>query len=316
MTHAVVTGGSGFIGTNLCFSLLRRGYTVTALDNLITSSEKNIRALSEFPMFRFIRHDITMPLPSVFAKSQKKKKEIYHLACPTGVPNIKRFGEEMLMSCSIGTRNVLELARTHGARLLFTSSSEVYGDPLVSPQREEYTGNVDTLGYRSPYEEGKRFSESLVAEYVKKYRIHAVIVRVFNTYGPYMDKGDDRVIPQFILRAKAGKPLAVHGDGSQTRTFCYVDDLVAGLELVIKKGKKGSVYNLGSDKRTAIRDLAQRVIDETKSPSSIRYTKRPAHDHASRLPDLTKIRKLGWHPQTTLRVGIRKTIRWGEEADK
>ena len=304
----LVTGAAGFIGSNLCKRLLEAGHHVLGMDNFITSDASNLVDLKRFKKFTFIKHDITKPLPRKVQSSKFKVQSIYHLACPTGVPNLGPLAEEMLLACSAGTRNMLELALTRKAKFLLTSSSEVYGDPQVSPQTEEYTGNVSPTGIRSPYEEGKRFAESLVATYVRKYKLGACIVRVFNTYGPGMAKSDSRVIPRFLQQAINGKPLTIHGTGNQTRTFCYVDDLVDGLTLVMKKGKPGEVYNLGGDREYTIADVAKLIIKTTDSKSELKRVDRPAHDHQRRQPGLAKIRKLGWQQEVTLARGLQLTI--------
>ncbi|OGD92373.1 hypothetical protein A2697_02705 [Candidatus Curtissbacteria bacterium RIFCSPHIGHO2_01_FULL_41_44] len=303
----LVTGGAGFIGTNLVRSLLEQGHEVIVLDNLITGHVKNVLPFIANPRFTFIEKDIINPFVS--AKNEiLTVDQIYHLACPTGVNNLGSLAEEMLLTCAIGTKNVLELAKVHKTRFLFTSSSEVYGDPEVSPQKEEYTGNVDPTGFRSPYEEGKRFAESLIISYVRKYNLDATIVRVFNTYGPQMSPKDTRVIPRLLRLALTKKPLTIHGKGLQRRTFCYVDDFVKGLILVMGKGKKGQVYNLGSESEFSIIELAQIILEMTKTKSTFKFTKRPAHDHQMRLPALEKIKKLGWRPKTSLKEGLKKTI--------
>lgn len=310
----LVTGGAGFIGTNLCLKLLKDGHEVIACDNFITGSKQNLDKLLKNARFSFYQLNICDQVFLARLSSFEKIDQIYHLACPTGVPNLGPLAEEMLLACSLGTRNILELAKTHKAKLLFTSSSEVYGDPQVFPQDESYTGNVDPVGWRSPYEEGKRFAESLIAMYVRKYKIDAKIVRVFNTYGSGMALEESRVIARFLKQALSGKPLSVHGKGLQKRTFCYVDDLVEGFILVMKKGKRGEVYNeveiynLGSDKEISIIKLAKLIIKLTSSKSSIEWMERPSHDHRARLPSLKKVKKLGWELQTPLEEGLRKTI--------
>ena len=306
----LVTGGAGFVGANLCKVLLDEGHEVVAVDNFITGSRKNISDLKSYPKFTFIKHDITKPWPKNFELRTSNFELIYHLACPTGVDNLIPMAEEMLLTCSVGTRNVLELARKTKAKILFTSSSEVYGDPQISPQKEDYTGNVDPVGIRSPYEEGKRLAESLTLMYVRKYNLDAKIVRVFNTYGPQMSNGDNRAIPIFLRQALGGKPITVHGKGLQARTFCYVDDLIEGLITVMEKGTRGQVYNLGDDKEIKIVDLAELIIKLSNPKSGLEFIKRPAHDHQNRLPNLEKIRKLGWSPKTNLKEGLVKTIQW------
>lgn len=304
--RVLITGGAGFIGSNLTQKLLKSGNVVVAIDNFITGRPENIRKYLDNPKFTFLKHDITRPL--TIDHKLLTINQIYHLACPTGVDNLGPLAQEMLLTCSTGTINILELAKKTGAKLLFTSSSEVYGDAQVFPQSESYTGNVNTTGQRSPYEEGKRFAESLIAAYVRKYNIDARIVRVFNTYGPAMSQSDTRVIPRFLKQALSGNPLTVKGRGVQKRTFCYVDDLVDGLILVMKKGKSGEVYNLGNDVETAIIDLAKLIIEKTRTKSKIKYVPRPAHDHQRRLPDLKKVKKLGWKPKTSLENGLKKTL--------
>lgn len=309
MKTVLVTGGAGFIGTNLCQKLLAAGNKVIAVDNFITSSGVNLKELKKHPNFIFIKHDITKSLPAKINQSQIK--EIFHLACPTGVPNLTTLGEEMLLTCSVGTRNVLELARQHKSKFLLTSSSEVYGDPEIFPQTESYTGNVLPTGIRSTYEEGKRFAESMVSLYVRKYKIDAKIVRIFNTYGPHMTLTDTRVIPNFINQLKNNKPLPVQGKGSQRRTFCYVDDMVNGFLTVIEKGNPGEAYNVGGDQEYTIKELAETIIALSANPKiKISYTPRPDHDHQARKPALVKIKKLGWKQQIKLKEGLRKTLDW------
>ena len=319
MKHILITGGAGFIGTNLCKKLLDEGCRVTVVDNLITSSGENLTELSKNPNFKFIKHDITKPKWKM-VNDKWKIDVIYHLACPTGVPNLTKLAEEMLLTCSIGTQNVLQLALKKKAKLVFTSSSEIYGNPEKFPQNENYTGNVNPIGIRSPYEEGKRFSESLISMYVKKYGLDASIARVFNTYGPLMSRDDSRVIPRFLNQASEGVPLTVEGKGKQTRTFCYVDDLVDGLLLLEKRGGKGEVYNIGSDKEISIKNLAKEILKLTKSrpkddqplaeKNIIKYIPRPSHDHNGRRPTLIKIKKLGWKQKTNLKEGLLKTVQF------
>lgn len=306
----LVTGGAGFIGSNLCRRMLKQGHEVISVDNFITSSKQNLIDLLNKSRFHFYQLDITQDNFVNRLSQVEKIDQIYHLACPTGVPNIGPLAEEMLLTSSLGTRHVLELAKHHKAKFLFTSSSEVYGDPQISPQTEKYTGNVDPLGWRSPYEEGKRFTESLILMYVQKYRINAKIVRVFNTYGPLMSDKDSRVIPKLLRQAMLGKSLTIHGRGLQRRTFLYIDDLTSGLILVMEKGRRGQVYNIGSDVEISIIELAQVILSLTKTKSKIKFIKRPSHDPNMRLPSLSKITKLGWHPKVGLKEGLKKTIKF------
>lgn len=308
MSNILVTGGGGFIGSNLCSYLLKQGNRVIAVDNFITSSSLNIKQLLTYQRFTFIKHDITKSFPKSIRHQISGIRYIYHLACPTGVSNLERLAEEMLLTCSIGTQNILELARENNAKVLFTSSSEIYGNPQEFPQHESYSGNVDPIGFRSPYEEGKRFSESLILMYVRKYAVDAKIVRVFNTYGPGSSVTETRVVPRFIRLALSQTPLIIEGKGSQTRTFCYVEDLVQGLIMVMKKGKTGDVYNLGGEKEIKIIDVAKLIIMLTESRSKIKFITRPKHDHDRRLPDLSKIKKLGWKQTISLQDGIKRTL--------
>ena len=304
----LVTGGAGFIGANLCQRLLEEGNEVVAVDNFITGSRRNVRGLRVFPKFTFIKHDITKPFSSNYKLRTTNYERIFHLACPTGVDNLVPLAEEMLLTCTVGTRNVLELARLTGAKVLFTSSSEVYGDPEVSPQKENYTGNVDPVGVRSPYEEGKRLAESLALMYVRKHNVDTKIVRVFNTYGLGMSTKDSRVIPALLFRALNNQPLTIYGDGLQRRTFCYIDDLVKGLLQVIEKGNNGQVYNIGNNTEISILDLAEVILKITGSRSRFQFLPRPSHDHQRRLPSLEKIQRLGWYPETDLHDGLKKTL--------
>jgi nucleoside-diphosphate-sugar epimerase len=240
----------------------------------------------------------------------KKIDVIFHLACPTGVDNLERLGEEMLFTSAIGTKNVMELAKITKSKVVFTSSSESYGNPEVFPQRETYEGKVSPTGYRSTYEEGKRFAESVSMFYFRKFKVDVRIARVFNTYGPGMNRSDARVMPRFMNQCMNNNDLTIEGKGLQTRTLCFVDDLVAGLLVLANKGKSGEVYNLGNDNETKIIDLAKMVIKITGKKIKIKYIERPDHDHDRRLPDLSKIRKLGWSPKIDLEEGIRRTVEW------
>jgi len=308
MNRIVVTGGAGFIGSNLVRHLLENGDKVIVIDNLITSDGSNLKQFANNPSFKFLKHDITLPFPKTVNGQLSNVNCIYHLACPTGVPNLVRFAQEMLASCSIGTLNVLELSKKNHAKLVFTSSSEVYGDPKVFPQTENYTGNVDSTGIRSPYEEGKRFSESLIASYVRKNNLDAKIVRLFNVYGPGTSPSETRVISAFLRNAKKDKSLPVAGDGLQTRTFCYVDDLISALLIINERGKSGEVYNAGGDQEISILELAKLALFVTGSKSKIKLVERPNHDHQGRRPDLSKLKSLGWTQTVGIYEGLRLTI--------
>lgn len=308
MKAAIVTGGAGFIGQNLCRELLSKDIKVIAIDNFITSNSKAVNELKKNKNFTFIKHDITKKLPKYL--ENKNIDVIFHLACPTGVDNLLRLGAEMLFTSGIGTKNVMELARKTKSKVVFTSSSEAYGNPEVFPQAEDYEGKVSPTGYRSTYEEGKRFGESVLMFYVRRFDVDARIARVFNTYGPGMSKSDARVMPRFMNQCMNGLDLTVEGKGTQTRTLCFVDDLVAGLITIANKGKKGEVYNLGNDNETKIIDLAKMVIKITGKNLKIKYIERPNHDHDRRLPSLAKMKKLGWSPKVNLEDGIRRTAQW------
>lgn len=307
MASILVTGGAGFIGSNLCRALLAEGHIVHAVDNGITGSRSNIAALESDANFFFYPLDISTP-QFVEAFFHTKIDAIYSLACPTGVPNLITLAEEMLHTCSYGTFNVLEIAKHHGAKLLLTSTAEVYGQPLVSPQDETYTGNVNPLGVRSAYEEGKRFAEATLAMYVRKHGVDARVVRIFNTFGPWMSLSDFRVIPQFIHSVMTDQPLRLYGDGLQTRTHLYVDDLVRGLQLVMEKGTPGEAYNVGGEHQMTVRELAELVITLTKHDAGIFYEPHFIEDHTHRRPSVEKAKSLGWSQQVSVEEGLRRMI--------
>lgn len=302
----LITGSAGFIGSHLTKILLEHGHTVVGIDNLITGSPNNIEDQSKNPNFTYVEADVAALDNSLKRDLESNGfSEIYHLACPTGVPNLVTLAEEMLLANSVGTKNILDIADKNRSKIIFTSSSEVYGDPLVFPQTESYPGNVDPAGLRSPYEEGKRFGESLLSMYVRKYDLDARIVRVFNTYGPNMSEDDQRVVPKMLNQIKEGQPLTVHGDGTQRRTFCYISDLIDGILLAMRKGETGGVYNLGSDDEITIHELAKLLLTEAESKSKIIFEPRPEHDHQARMPELTKIKRLGWRPKVSLNEGLK-----------
>lgn len=302
---ALVTGAAGFLGSNLCFKLLELGYIVYGVDNFITGQCSNVKDLEQEEGFTFFEHDINS---AAFVAEFKDRPvtHIFNLACPTGVPNIEPMCEEMLDTCSTGMRHVLGLTRLHNAQLLHTSTAEVYGNVEVSPQPETYNGNVNPVGERSPYEEGKRFSESLVAAHTRKYDINARIARVFNVYGPRMSIEDRRVMPHFLKKMLAGESLIIYGDGSQTRTFVYVDDLVDGLIITMDKGLKGEVYNVGGKSQNSVKEVADAMIKISGKNHEIRYVPHFISDMTGRQPDITKVATLGWEPSTTLEEGLAK----------
>ncbi len=305
MTNILVTGGAGFLGSNLVKKLLDSQAEVFVVDNLSTGSLKHRSLVDEKHFFEM---DIAGPNLTATLGNRNKFHfdEIYNLACPTGVPNIapEKLGEQMLDACTIGMKNVLELTKIHRARFLHVSSSEVYGEPQVFPQNETYTGNVDPIGFRAPYEEGKRVSETLTKLFVTKYGVKGSIVRLFNVYGPGMSLQDTRFIPTFIRQGLAGEPITIQGDGEQKRSLCYASDLIAGLKLVMNKGHNGEVYNLGSKEEFSVLQCANLVLELLNSQSEIRFVPRPPHDHSARCPDLRKIQQLGWEPKISLREGL------------
>jgi len=307
--NVLITGGAGFIGTHLTERLLLAGHKVWAVDNFSTGKRHNPHKFAADPNYTFWEGSVVeQDFVDYCLGLEERMDRIYDLACPTGVPNIEKLGEEMLLVCSQGARHVLELARKWDADMLHTSSSEIYGDPLVFPQSETYTGNVDPLGPRANYEEGKRFSETWAKLYADKYGVRVRLVRLFNVYGPYMSISDERVVPRFGQQALLGQSLTVHGDGMQTRTLCFIQDILDGFELVITKGQSGEVYNLGSDQELKMKELAELIIQLAGSESTTLSAPRASHDHNSRMPDLKKLRLLGWSEQTGLQEGLMQTL--------
>lgn len=303
----MVTGGAGFIGSNLSRSLVKDGAWVDCIDNLITSERSAIEDLIDHDRFQFCEFDVTDPR-FVWRFGQTKYDSIYQLACPTGVPNIKTFGEEMLDTCSVGLSNVLKLAKFCQAKVVFASSAEVYGEPGVFPQPENYCGQVDPVGPRSAYEEGKRFGEALVALYVRKYGLDAKIIRVFNTYGPGMSARDLRVIPQFVTKILDNQEIVIYGDGQQKRTFLYVDDLVTALKIAMAQGKTGEVYNVGGEEMVSIAELGAVVKEVACSDYGTEFRPHFIQDHSARKPDISKIKKLGWRPDVGITEGISRVL--------
>lgn len=306
--HILVAGGAGFIGANLCRALLQRGADVTVIDNLYTGRRENI---ADLPV-RFVEGDICDRdlLQREFSPEHLRFTGVMNLACPASPPAYQAKAVETLLTGSMGTVNTLEIARAHGARYLLTSTSEVYGEPAVHPQTEEYRGNVNPVGPRSMYDEAKRFSEAVTVAYAKQYGVNASIVRIFNTYGPFMRPDDGRVITNFLNQALYSTPLTIYGDGSQTRSFCFVSDLVAGLIAMFESQERGPI-NLGNPQEVAIRDLVQQVEAVTGKPCSITYKPLPGDDPTRRCPDITKAQTLlGWQPVVPLRQGLQTTWEW------
>lgn len=299
----LVAGGAGFVGSHLCDYLIARGHFVMALDNLATGSRKNITHLSKHPRFKFIKADVINPV-------NIKADEIYHLASPASPPYFQKNSLAIFKANIWGTYNLLQLTKKNRARFLFASTSEVYGQPLEHPQKETYFGNVNPVGIRACYDESKRAAETLCMDYHRKFGTEIKIVRIFNTYGPRMDKNDGRVISNFLVQALSGKPLTVYGTGQQSRSFQYVDDLVKGLVKMMASPKnfQGPV-NLGNPNEFTVLELAKKIIRLTKSPSLIAHKPLPQDDPKQRRPDISLAKKhLKWSPKIELNQGLKKTI--------
>jgi nucleoside-diphosphate-sugar epimerase len=301
----VVAGGAGFIGSHLCDSLLQSGYKVFAIDNLITGTEDNLFEAKKNPDFTFIKWDITDQLPVL-----GQIDAVFHLASPASVPDYQEYPKETALVNSLGTMNLLDVAKAYDATFLFASTSEVYGDPKEHPQKETYWGNVNPNGVRACYDESKRYGEMMTMLYTNKYAVDGRIIRIFNTYGPRMRPTDGRVVSNFINQAIANEPLTVYGDGKQTRSFCFVSDLVSGImKAIFGKGTKGEVINLGNPDERSILEFAQIIQKMTKTASKIEFTELPKDDPTVRCPDITKAQtKLGWKPAVTLNDGLLQTI--------
>lgn len=314
MANILVAGGAGFIGSHLCVRLIEEGHSVFCVDNLITGNKNNIVKLLDNPKFAFVDHDITKPL-NVIADRFAEIQYIYHLASPAS-PNKNseksyiNFPIETLLVNSLGTYNLLNLAKEKSSSFLFASTSEVYGDPEVSPQAETYFGNVNPNGVRSVYDEGKRFGEAMTFGYKRKFDLNVRIVRIFNTYGPFMQKDDGRVVTAFINQALAGVPITIFGKGEQTRSFCYIDDMVDGLiKAMSVEQAKGEVINLGNPDEKKISEIATIIKSMTGSSSEVVFEELPEDDPKVRKPDITKAKNLlNWEPKITLEEGLRKTI--------
>jgi len=301
----LVTGGAGFIGSHLCDALLAAGHEVTCLDNLATGRMANVEKALQNPLFTLVDKDVTGPI-------EEKVDVIYHLASPASPADYYAMPVKTLLANSIGTNNCLELALKLGARLLFASTSEVYGDPEVSPQKEGYYGHVNPVGLRSCYDEGKRFAEALCKAYERHDGVDVVIVRIFNTYGSRMRPDDGRVIPNFVCQALEGQPMTIYGDGSQTRSFCHVSDMVKGLTLAMETPEAGGeVINIGNPDEMRVIDLAARVREKTGTDSPLVFEPLPEDDPLQRKPDITKAMKLlGWAPTVSLEDGLEDAVAW------
>ncbi|MDQ0579422.1 NAD-dependent epimerase/dehydratase family protein [Streptomyces rishiriensis] len=304
--RAVVTGGAGFIGSHLCERLLDSGVEVDCVDNLLSGSRGNTAHLEGRPGFRFVECDVSAP--DCAETLTGPYDLVLHFACCASPADYLRFPLETLDAGSLGTRALLGVAERDGARFLLASTSEVYGDPLVHPQREDYWGNVNPVGPRSVYDESKRFSEALVTAHVRTLGTDAGIVRLFNTYGPRMRTHDGRAVPTFVCQALAGEPLTVAGDGLQTRSLCYVDDTVDGV-LSMAASRSAGPVNIGGTDEVTVGDIARRVVELTGSASPVEFVDRPVDDPQRRRPDTTLARELlGWEPKVPWEEGIKQTI--------
>ena len=307
MRRALVAGGAGLIGSHLCEYLLGEGYEVVAVDNFVSSSRGNVEALSGRDGFSFMEHDVLDLLPDVGSVD-----EVYHLASPASPVFFEELAEEIAMVNSGGTWNLLEFARDHRATFLLASTSEIYGDPEQHPQGESYPGNVHTIGLRAPYDESKRFAETLTYLAAQKHRVDARIVRIFNTFGPRMRIDDGRAVVEFIMRALQSEPLVVFGDGTQTRSWCFVTDMVVGIHRAMTVAMDPALpMNLGNPREMTIREVAEQVIAAAGGDSTIEYAPLPPDDPVRRCPDIGRARELlDWEPQVAIEDGLAATIAW------
>lgn len=304
--NIVITGGTGFIGSNLCKKLLLEGNTITCIDNNFTGSIENVKDCLDNPNFTFINHNVIEPIQ---LENISKIDQIYHLACPASPKAYQSDPLFTLKTNIFGTINLLELAKIHNARILLSSTSEVYGDPKISPQIEEYWGNVNPIGIRSCYDEGKRVAETFMMEYKNKYGLNVKIARIFNTYGPLMNKDDGRVVSNFINQCIRNEPITIYGDGEQTRSICYIDDLLNGLVKLMNNNITNGPINIGNPHELTINELANEIKKLTNSSSTICYEPLPQDDPMKRNPDISKAKNmLDWEPIIGLEEGIQKTI--------
>jgi dTDP-glucose 4,6-dehydratase len=303
--RALVTGGAGFLGSHLCERLLSEGYRVVCMDNLRTGSLDNVVHLENEPDFEYIDHDVT-----AYINVPGELDEVYHFASPASPKDFTRIPIPILKVGALGTYNSFGLALAKGARFMLASSSEVYGDPLVHPQHEDYRGNVNPVGIRGVYDEAKRYAEALTIAYRRHHRLDTRIVRIFNTFGPRLRPDDGRMIPNFISQALSNGPLTVHGDGSQTRSIQYVDDLIEGTLRLMRSSERLPV-NLGNPQEMGVREIAEMIIELSGSGSGIVFEPLPEDDPRRRCPDITRAREaLGWEPRVPVREGLQKTLSW------
>ena len=306
--NIVITGGSGFVGSYLCEKLINDGHEIIVIDNLLTGSTENIKNLMDNENFLFVEHDVQDHI-----EIENKVDYVLHFASAASPKAYTEHPVNTLKAGSVGTINTLGLAKKHNAEYLLASTSEVYGDPLISPQNEEYWGNVNPNGERSMYDEAKRFAEAAVATYSRSYDLKTKIVRIFNTYGPRMQLNDGRVVTNFITQALRNENITIYGDGSQTRSFSYVEDTVAGI-ISLMNSSEYDVFNIGNPTEMTVGELAEKIIELTDSTSEIKYLELPNDDPKQRKPDITKAKtKLNWEPKVNLEEGLTKTITWVEE---
>jgi UDP-glucuronate decarboxylase len=303
----LVTGGAGFLGSHLCESLVEKNHDVICVDNFYTGSRKNIAHLLQKPNFELIRHDVTLPL-------YIEVDQIFNLACPASPIHYQKDPVQTTKTSVHGAINMLGLAKRTGARILQASTSEVYGDPEYSPQDEKYWGRVNPIGIRSCYDEGKRCAETLFFDYWRQHKVDIKVLRIFNTYGPRMNKNDGRVVSNFIVQALEGKDITIYGDGLQTRSFCFVDDLVQGIERFMETDNEHvGPMNLGNPGEFTVLQLAELIIEMTGSKSKIDFLDLPSDDPKQRKPDVTQAEKLiNWEPRINLREGLKRTISYFE----
>ena len=305
--NIVITGGSGFVGSYLCEKLINDGHKIIVIDNLLTGSTENINNLLDNENFSFIEHDVQDHI-----EIEDKVDYVLHFASAASPKAYTEHPVNTLKAGSVGTINTLGLAKKHDAEYLLASTSEVYGDPLISPQTEEYWGNVNPNGERSMYDEAKRFAEAAVATYSRSYDLKTKIVRIFNTYGPRMQLNDGRVVTNFIVQALNNENITIYGDGSQTRSFSYVEDTVEGI-ISLMNSSEYDVFNIGNPNEMTVGQLAEKIIELTDSTSEIKYLELPNDDPKQRKPDITKAKtKLNWEPKVNLEDGLTKTIKWVE----
>ena len=313
--RVLVAGGAGFLGSHLCERLLADGCRVTALDNLQTGAEENLRGFERDERFEFIAADITEPLPARIGR--RRYDRIYNLACAASPPLYQADPEHTMLTSVVGTNQLLRLAERTGARLLMASTSEIYGDPEAHPQSESYWGNVNCTGPRACYDEGKRAAETLCFDFERTNRAEVRVARIFNTYGPRLSPDDGRVVSNVVSQALAGEDITIYGDGSQTRSFCYVADLVDGLVRLMEHDEPCGPINLGNPTELSVRQLVDVVLQLTGSSSEVVHRPLPTDDPKRRRPDITRAHDvLGWTPRTSLETGLRQTIVWFEQESR